>query len=149
MLKFTNKTKKRIFLAIGYFDREENKWFSEGWWLIESGITITPLSEPLSQRYYYYYARTKKKKYVWNGNGSGDTHFYVKSVPYEFKLSQSSSYSGYSIEKFAKLDTGDAKDYTFGFTINDPKWSLSDDNSPLSADEQKLIRMISAMRNNS
>ena len=49
-LKFCNKTKDQVNVAVGYKVGED--WTSEGWWTIEPGSCKVPVGGVLKNRYY-------------------------------------------------------------------------------------------------
>ena len=64
-LKLCNSTSGQVGLAVGY--KNEQGWFSEGWWTGEAGKCAALVKGDLIARYYYIYAVDLKDHGVWGG----------------------------------------------------------------------------------
>jgi uncharacterized membrane protein len=134
MFKFKNETNKKICLAFGYPIPPYSSpiWVSEGWWNIDPGVTAIVYAEKLDSRYYYFYA------YDATGNWGGDTVFNVSDNAFKLKR-PSECINTYNTKLFRQIDTGNSKTFLLCLTDNS--------SSPISEDEEQLLRMITEFKN--
>lgn len=110
-----NKTGYPVQVAIAYL--EGDKWWSEGWWEINSGgECVKVYGKDLTNKYYYYAFHIDIK-----GGWSGDTNFCVSSNAFTIDNKGSNDDPncggrGYDAEGFRKIDTKDARSWTTNLT---------------------------------
>ena len=109
-LKFCNKTKGQVNVAVGYKVGED--WTSEGWWTIEPGSCKVPVGGVLKNRYYYYYADSDSK--VWDG----DFIFCTQDTKFTIQSDKDCKSRGYAPEGFRELDIGEATSKEIDLTDN-------------------------------
>lgn len=115
-LMFCNRTKVTIEAALGY--RENETWYSEGWWQIKPGLCVRTYSPPLTQRFYFYYARTLgpqpdgRGPLAWEGKYA----FCIDNKAFHIKEDSNCEKRGHKTQGFHEIDIGqNVRDYTLNF----------------------------------
>jgi uncharacterized membrane protein len=105
-LKICNNSESRVGAAIGYKDQEG--WVTEGWWTMEPGKCVKPLSGNLPARYYYVFAIDYTKGGSWGGNAmmcTRDKLFTIRGI-------EDCEKRGFRKTGFFEVDTGESEDWT-------------------------------------
>lgn len=107
-LQLCNGTDTRQSVAIGY--KSGDIWVSEGWWNIEPGGCVTPVSGDLQLRYYYFRAEAKGHDFL-----DEDYAFCTQSAAFTIEGDENCAARGYEQKMFRQIDTGEARDFIFTF----------------------------------
>lgn len=103
-----NKSSFKIFVAFGYWDREQKAWVSEGWWTLEKGDCSTVYPKNLVESKYYVYAESTDRNDTWGGKypfcASDDEFTIVGDTDCKSR--------GYYSLSFFEVEVGDERDAT-------------------------------------
>lgn len=112
-LKFCNIAPLTIQTAVGEY--VAGKWQSEGWWILNSGECKNVVGGDLSQRNYYAFGETSGGRRKWAGDGSSNDRYFCIRYGSTF-TSEKDKCPASEFRKFALIDTGDAKSFTYTFS---------------------------------
>jgi uncharacterized membrane protein len=113
-LQLCNQSNAKVYAAVAYHDNTKpaaSEWFSEGWWTIQPGGCVTPLSGPLRVRYVYVYGETEGYTRTWTGSND----FCTVTDEFEIWGAENDPCTGGTLRHFIEVDTGNANDYTYTF----------------------------------
>lgn len=109
-LRFCNRTKSRIGVAIGYRDKEG--WVTEGWFNLAPSLCETFLRGPLAARYYYFYAID----YDLGGEWGGKAFMCTQGKVFTIRGADRCSERGFERTGFIEVDTAEQKSWTVQLT---------------------------------
>ncbi|WP_421694226.1 DUF1036 domain-containing protein [Aestuariivirga sp.] len=109
-LKLCNSTNGQVGLAVGY--KNEQGWFSEGWWTVEAGKCAALVKGDLIARYYYIYAVDLKDHGVWGGTSV----LCIDKKAFTISGYNNCEGRGFVKKGFYEVDTGDQADHTVKLT---------------------------------
>jgi len=125
-LRVCNQTLNLYNVSVGYFAGEHCEQSdplfpsacrlqTEGWWNLPANGCITPLKQPLGQRYYYVFALDIYGSDALTGETPlcvNVTRRFTIDVPYDELTSPRCWQRGYQQVKFREIDVGKASDWT-------------------------------------
>lgn len=118
-LSFENKAAHTIWVAVAYASKASGtqSWYTEGWYKVEPGNSVTVLSNPLRYRTYYYYAVDADKN-VWVGDTellvNPNDKFTIRSPGHAASKTSSRKW-----RKFKEMNVGEAMSFTQSLTTTD------------------------------
>ena len=110
-LKFCNKTDKKVWVAVGYHEKNKADWVSHGWWTVAPGTCETTLSDALNGQYYYWYAEDEGDG-VWSGNFV----FCTTDKKFQIEGRENCKSRGYDAQGFRELRVGEDINKTVDLT---------------------------------
>ncbi|WP_158554885.1 DUF1036 domain-containing protein [Methylovirgula sp. 4M-Z18] len=119
--KVCNQSVSLYNVAIGA--EINNKFSTEGWWILPANTCITPIHEDLSAlklRYVYIYATTATGESAFEGNWD----MCVDTKRFKIEKDQNQPWDcwvrGFEQVKFKEIDTGDSNSWTIFIRANGP-----------------------------
>jgi uncharacterized membrane protein len=120
-----NEVGRSIQVVLGY-DAGKKGWFSQGWWVIDTGQCADLLVGNLTNRYYYLYAESGED--VWHGGDDGDAArfcidrkvFLLNRDRHGDADDESCKRFGLESRNFFVVDTGDDATWTQTFVGSAP-----------------------------
>ncbi len=112
-LEICNDTGDKQSISIGY--KGDDDWTSEGWWNVEPGECVQPVSGDLKKRYYYLRAEV-------DGGEFEGGNYYFCTTPTEYTIVGDTECEsrGYDREDFVEIDTGEtATHHVYRMTAGD------------------------------
>lgn len=104
-----NNTSSKVYCAIGFY--QNGRWFSKGWYKIESEESVTILGGALTNRYYYIYAHSDKL--FWGGTYNFWIHNSL-AFTYDQSVPQGTNQLG-----FSQIDVNGATNFTLNLTSSE------------------------------